>query len=286
VKSGFRYGDTWYPAWAGNDILYSPWTDGKTKRLDGYTDWSQSWVHPEHITTGQGVILGDDPLNLIAYSIGLDKSSPAAPYPGRYPCGSLIHNGVWYYGTYCLGPGDGVHYGKTRLNWPWIGPFVGFRHLHRLRPQLDAATPHAGETALRRIGDVGLPGQDRRAEIRRFRQEHGTFARRQGLSGGAWRGSRDNQPKTGGCGTTVGSPATRSICCGSRPASRPSTIRPPMSSTAAKTCAANRSGPTTSKNQTPARMGQQHGLRHRHLQPGAQKISSCASPTAATRSRG
>ena len=95
VKSGFRYGDTWYPTWAENDILYSPWTDGKTKRLDGYTDWSQSWVHPEHITTGQGVILGDDPLNLIAYSIGLDKSSPATPYPGRYPCGSLVHNGVW-----------------------------------------------------------------------------------------------------------------------------------------------------------------------------------------------
>ena len=21
-----------------------------------------------------------------------------------------------------------MHYGKTRLNWPWIGPFVGFRH--------------------------------------------------------------------------------------------------------------------------------------------------------------
>jgi hypothetical protein len=128
VKSGYHYGDTWYPTWADNDVLYSPWTDGKTKRLDGYTDWSQSWVHPEHITTGQGVILGDDPLNLMAYSIGLDKSSPAAPYPGRYPCGSLFHNGVWYYGTYCLGPGDGVYYGKTRLNWPWMGPFVGFRY--------------------------------------------------------------------------------------------------------------------------------------------------------------
>ena len=34
VKSGFRYGDTWYPTWAENDILYSPWTDGITKRLD------------------------------------------------------------------------------------------------------------------------------------------------------------------------------------------------------------------------------------------------------------
>ena len=28
VKSGFRYGDTWYPSWAADDKLYSPWTDG------------------------------------------------------------------------------------------------------------------------------------------------------------------------------------------------------------------------------------------------------------------
>jgi hypothetical protein len=156
VKSGFRYGDTWYPTWAENDILYSPWTDGKTKRLDGYTDWSQSWVHPEHITTGQGIILGDDPLNLIAYSIGLDKSSPAKPYPGRYPCGSLIQNGVWYYGTYCLGPGDGVQYEKTRLNWPWIGPFVGFRtstdYGHSWTPP-----PHTPEKPL--FGESGMWGQ-------------------------------------------------------------------------------------------------------------------------------
>jgi hypothetical protein len=127
IKSGFHYGDTWYPSWASNDTLYSPWTDGKTKRLDGYTDWSQSWVDPVHITTGQGVIVGDDPLNMIAYSIGLDKSSPAAPYNGRYPCGSLVHNGVWYYGTYCLGPDDNAKYGDVKVNWPWIGPFVGFR---------------------------------------------------------------------------------------------------------------------------------------------------------------
>ena len=83
IKSGFHYGDTWYPAWAENDTLYSPWTDGRTKRLDGYTDWSQSWVDPVHITTGQGVIIGDDPLTLTAYSIGLDKTSPPFPYHGR-----------------------------------------------------------------------------------------------------------------------------------------------------------------------------------------------------------
>ena len=32
---------------------------------------------PAGCDCSQGVILGDDPLNLIAYSIGLDKSSPA-----------------------------------------------------------------------------------------------------------------------------------------------------------------------------------------------------------------
>ena len=63
LKVGYYYGDTWKILhWALTDTLYCPWTDGKTKRLDGYMDWSQSWVDPVHITTGQGVIAGDDPL--------------------------------------------------------------------------------------------------------------------------------------------------------------------------------------------------------------------------------
>ena len=53
IKSEFRYDNTWYPTWELNDTLYSHRTDGKTKRLDGYADWSQSGVHPVHITTGQ-----------------------------------------------------------------------------------------------------------------------------------------------------------------------------------------------------------------------------------------
>jgi hypothetical protein len=155
IKSGYRYGDTWYPTWASNDTLYSPWTDGKTKRLDGYTDWSQSWVDPVHITTGQGVIAGDDPLTIKAYSIGLDKSSPAFPYNGRYPCGSLIYNGVWYYGTYCLGPDDNAKFGDMKVNWPWIGPFVGFRHSkdygHSWTPP-----PHTPEKPI--FGESGMYG--------------------------------------------------------------------------------------------------------------------------------
>ena len=129
IKSGYHYGDTWYPTWASNDTLYSPWTDGKTKRLDGYKDNSRSWVDPVHITTGQGVITGDDPLTMKAYSIGLHHKSPAFPYHGRYPADSLIYNGTWYYGTYCLDPAGYTRYGNNdTINWPWMGPFVGFRY--------------------------------------------------------------------------------------------------------------------------------------------------------------
>ena len=125
VKSGFRYGDTFYPTWAEDDLLYSPWTDGVTWRLDGSWEHSGSWK-VENATTGQAVIEGNDPLNLVAYSLGLHQAS-AVPYQGRYPCGSLVYNGVWYYGTYCLAPGGDVQYGNLIYNWPWLGPFVGFR---------------------------------------------------------------------------------------------------------------------------------------------------------------
>jgi hypothetical protein len=42
IKSGYCYRDTWYLTWAGNDTLNTPLSDGKTKRLDGYTDWPQN----------------------------------------------------------------------------------------------------------------------------------------------------------------------------------------------------------------------------------------------------
>ncbi|MFT7035263.1 MAG: hypothetical protein ACJA2S_003785 [Cyclobacteriaceae bacterium] len=126
LKSGYRYGDTWYPTWASDDKLYSPWTDGNTtKRLDGYTDISHSTGPRNH--SGQGIIEGSDPLNLKAYSIG-SVIARSNPYAGRYPCGSLVYNGIWYYGTYCLGPEGSTQYGNLTVNWPWMGPFVGFRY--------------------------------------------------------------------------------------------------------------------------------------------------------------
>jgi hypothetical protein len=42
LKSGFHTGDTWYPTWAEDDRLYSPYTDGPCYRLDGGKDLSIS----------------------------------------------------------------------------------------------------------------------------------------------------------------------------------------------------------------------------------------------------
>ncbi len=103
--------DTWYPSWASDGNLYSPFTDGRVGKVSSYSG-------PKRWTTGHAKIEGDDPLDLKVTSLGLHKA-PATPYGGRYPCGSLVHNGVWYYGTYCLD--------KKKYPWDIMGPFVGFR---------------------------------------------------------------------------------------------------------------------------------------------------------------
>lgn len=87
--------DTWYPTWASNDTMYSPWTDGT---VDGVSSNSSNGPNS---TTGSGRIIGNDPMNLQIEKLGLFTSS-SLPYVGRYPCGSLIYNNVWYYGTYCV----------------------------------------------------------------------------------------------------------------------------------------------------------------------------------------
>jgi len=134
IKSGFYYGDTWYPSWASDNKLYSPWTDGNTNGVEsssnGYTlngqlDGQGALIRKA--TTGQAVITGDDPLTISVDVLGLSYADPY-PYGGRYPCGSLVYNGVWYYGTYCLSPYAETRYSDTAYNWPFLGPFVGFRY--------------------------------------------------------------------------------------------------------------------------------------------------------------
>lgn len=111
--------DTWYPSWAADGNLYSPWTDGGVNGLGSQSGGTNA-------TTGHATILGDDPLHLVVTNQGVFKSNPS-PYVGRYPCGSLVYKGVWYYGTYCLHPSGSVPRDGIPYNWPWMGPFPGFR---------------------------------------------------------------------------------------------------------------------------------------------------------------
>ncbi len=154
LKSGYRYGDTWYPSWASNDTLYSPWTDGETMRFDGNYDISHSGAGLYRNQSAIGIITGDDPMTIKAYSTGVFISR-SNPYMGRYPCGSLVHNGVWYYGTYCLGPDGTTKFGDISVNWPWLGPFVGFRYSTNYG-RTWTETPHTPSNSL--FNETGING--------------------------------------------------------------------------------------------------------------------------------
>ena len=115
----YKNADTWYPSWAADGNMYSPWTDGNVNGLNSGSGGRDA-------TTGSAKIIGDDPLSLQIVDQRVYKSDPS-PYEGRYPCGSLVYDNVWYYGTYCLHPAGSVKRDGTNYNWPWLGPFVGFR---------------------------------------------------------------------------------------------------------------------------------------------------------------
>ena len=142
----YVHADTWYPSWASDDNLYSPWTDGSVNGLGSQSSGKRA-------TTGSAQIMGDDPLHLTVTNQGVYASDPS-PYAGRYPCGSLVFNGVWYYGTYCLHPEGTVRHEGTDYNWPWLGPFVGFRYSTDFgktwtQTPCTPARPLFGESALR-----------------------------------------------------------------------------------------------------------------------------------------
>jgi len=120
VHSDYQCGDTWYPSWAADDRLYSPWTDGKTDGVGSFSGGAKA-------CTGNAVMIGGDPLHLEIKNTSTPQSASPSPYEGRYPCGSLVYNGVWYYGTYCLGPAGKVEYEGMSWNWPVLGPMPGFR---------------------------------------------------------------------------------------------------------------------------------------------------------------
>jgi hypothetical protein len=168
--SDYEAGDTWYPSWASDDNLYSPYTDGVTRGIaswssgfsnegslnnDNDPDWIDGKARPvRKATTGQGVLSGNAPLSLEIRALATCENDPY-PYGGRYPCGTLVHDGVWYYGTYCLSPYGITRYGDQSYNWPWMGPFVGFRTSTDLGKTWQEC-PHTPAQPL--FGETGLCG--------------------------------------------------------------------------------------------------------------------------------
>jgi len=160
--------DTWYPSWAADDALYSPWMDG-ILLTPGFTQEVIGAANAVTVParTGWGKLLGNDPTNLDVVDAGVIES-PRDPYGGRYACANLHYNGVWYYGTYAtmneLNSNDGfVTIGGVDYNWGVLGPFIGWHtstdNGHTwTAPAPTAANPLFGEPATKGAKlKIGVP---------------------------------------------------------------------------------------------------------------------------------
>ncbi|MFP5226941.1 MAG: hypothetical protein ACLGXA_04885 [Acidobacteriota bacterium] len=116
--------DTWYPSWASDDVQYSSFADGSVLDAKGLKIESSCGAGFQS-NTGYAKIAGDDPLHLQVTALGKWTSS-GMPYGGRYPCANLVHNGIWYYGTYCCDI-NLRRAGEVTYNWAWLGPYMGCR---------------------------------------------------------------------------------------------------------------------------------------------------------------
>ena len=128
--ANYTSADGWYPSWAADGNLYSAWSDGYIKGVYCLSGGGAK------ARTAQARISGDDPMKLEVVSLGISSIS-ALPYRGRYPCGSLVHKGIWYYGMYSLhhqlnGRPYGGDWRVVKRDggnvWGIMGPFVGWRY--------------------------------------------------------------------------------------------------------------------------------------------------------------
>ncbi len=121
--------DCWYPSWASDGNLYSPFSDGFVENVlpDGTrARVSTLGAKGAESNAGYGKIVGDDPMDLQVIGLGA-LPTPAGHYDARYPSGSLVHDGVWYYGSHPEGAAGHLLHGEKPLPWAWVGSFVGFR---------------------------------------------------------------------------------------------------------------------------------------------------------------
>lgn len=108
--------DTWYPFWSEDGNMYSPFTDGTVGEVNSWCSNRDSRGYSE---PGFATISGENPLDLQITNTGIFKETIDGNYDGRYPCATIIHKGVWYYGTYALKNIYNTNYGV-------LGPFCGF----------------------------------------------------------------------------------------------------------------------------------------------------------------
>jgi hypothetical protein len=80
--SEYTQADTWYPSWASDDKLYSPWNDGTVNGL-------RSNSAGKNAVTGHATILGKDPLKLQVVDHAVFASDPA-PYSRIDPGSGLM----------------------------------------------------------------------------------------------------------------------------------------------------------------------------------------------------
>eukprot|EP00051_Salpingoeca_urceolata_P017548 m.240201 g.240201 ORF g.240201 m.240201 type:complete len:619 (+) comp18986_c1_seq11:169-2025(+) len=134
ANANYGHADTWYPSWASDGNLYTPWTDGTVNGVRSGSGGKPSEGY--NSTTGIATVVGDNPFHLNVTDVHVFTSS-SFPYQSRYPCGTLVYNDVWFYGTYNLNnpnsttpQGDplGPNPSPNCGNWCVQGPLVDFRH--------------------------------------------------------------------------------------------------------------------------------------------------------------
>ena len=118
--------DTWFPTWAADNVLYTGFTDGNVfdDITHSETNAKSEGSHPLYtVTHGQAAIVGDDPFELNITKVKSFNNQSAWPYGGRFPGGSLVYKGTWFYGTYYV-----PQYPEGPLVGGLLGPLADFRH--------------------------------------------------------------------------------------------------------------------------------------------------------------
>jgi len=151
--------DTFFPTWAADNVLYTGWTDGNV-----HDDITHSMTNAKsegsaplyHVTHGQAAIVGDDPFELKITKVKNFNDQSAWPYGGRFPSGSLVYNGTWWYGTYYV-----PEYPKNNvLVGGLLGPLADFRHSLDMGETWVEPRQNATSLSDNLFGEVGDPLKD------------------------------------------------------------------------------------------------------------------------------